>query len=195
MTETRQGEVRFEPGRRLVGQVMQYGKEARVQLPDGTPVRERFAAFAFDSLRKGGEVCVNLMHDPSLTIANSRSGSRSNLHLIDSPKELRMVATLPQGDAFDDVLRIVSDGIAQTSVEFRALSERFTGDLRVLLEAELSGIGIVDRGAYAGEIEVKRRGRGIAGRLDYGKSRTTPDRGKVRKKQFSPGAFDRALQG
>ena len=196
MTETRRGgELRAAPGRRIVGPVMRYGAEARVYMPDGRPVTEHFASFAFDQyLRSGGEVRVNLQHDPSITIATNRGGARGNLELRDGPSALQMTATLPPGDGYDRALALVADGsTAQTSVEFRAVQERLLGDRRVVQVATLPGIGIVDRGAYgdAGRVEVRRRGYGIRARVDYGKlydcECAGPDCSRA---VFEPGSFD-----
>ena len=109
MTETRRGvELRAEPGRRLVGTVMRYGATAHVRLPDGRSVIERFASFAFADYLRSGETRVNMMHDPSITLATTAGArGRGNLTLIDAPSALRMVAVLPSGDAFDKALALV----------------------------------------------------------------------------------------
>ena len=107
-----------------------------------------------------------------------------------------MVATLPAGDVFDEVLALVADGsTAETSVEFRALEQTIRGDRRTIRAAALPAIGIVDAGAYgsAGAVEVRRDGRGVAGRVAYDTPRVTADRGTRRKQRFAPGAFDYAL--
>ena len=162
MIERRRAELRAAPGRRIVGPAMRYGSEAVVRMPDGAAVRERFAAFAFAEYRaSGGATALNLMHDRTLTLASTAAG---NLALTDGPRELRMVATLPTGDAYDEALRLVADGsTAETSVEFRALEQRIEGDRRTVLQAALPAIGIVDAGAYgnAGGVEVRREGRGL----------------------------------
>ena len=99
------------------------------------------------------------------------------------------------GDAYDDVLSLVSSGTAaESSVEFRALDEKVTGARRTVLQATLPAIGVVDQGAYAGKLEVRRRGCGLAGRLDYNRPRVTADRGTVRKEMFLPSAFEYTLQ-
>ena len=172
MTETRRSEIRAAPGRRIVGPVMRYGSEAVIREPDG-PVIERFAAFAFSGwLRSGGETRLNLMHDPSLTVATTRGGTRGNLELRDHADRLEMIATLPSGDPYDAVLALVRDGsTAETSVEFMARHELRNGGRRTVTQADLRGIGIVDHGAYgaAGTVEVRRRGYRVSARVDYGK--------------------------
>ena len=170
MTETRRGvELRAEPGRRLVGTVMRYGAEARVILPDGRAVVEKFAAFAFADYLREGETRVNMMHDPAITIATTAGArGRGNLALLDGPRELRMVATLPSGPAFDAALALVADGsTAETSVEFNAIADRIENGRRTVLQSTLPGIGIVDAGAYggAGAVEVRRRGGRVRARV------------------------------
>ena len=192
MTETRRAEVRAATGRRLIGTPMVYGAEARVLMPDGRRVRERFASFAFSDFLQGGgaETRLNLMHDDLLEVASTRPGDRGYLVLRDSPAELRMVATLPVGDVFDQVLALVQDGdAAELSVEFCAQDEQVVGDRRTVRRASLPAIGVVDAGAYRGQVEVRARGRGLAGRFEYGKDRVTRDRGRRRKARVNADAF------
>ena len=198
MTETRRSEVRAAPGRRIIGTVMAYGSEALIALPDGERVRERFASFAFsDGLRRGGPVNLNLMHDPSLTLASTRGGKRGTLELRDGAAALSMIATLPTGDAYDRALALVRDGTtAETSVEFLARHELRSGGRRTVTQADLRGIGIVDHGAYggAGTVEVRRRGYRVTARVDYGKPYDCGCAGpRCTRAQFEPGSFDAAL--
>ena len=194
MTETRRGELRAAPGRKLIGVVMKYGAEARVSLPDGRAVVERFAAFAFaDYLRSGAETRVNLMHDPSITIATTAGArGRGNLALQDGPDALRMVATLPTGDAFDAALALVADGsTAETSVEFRAVADRIENGRRTVLQSTLPGIGIVDRAAYsAGAVEVRRRGGRVRARVPYNREVACECAGDCSFAVFEQGSFE-----
>ena len=198
MTETRRSEIRAAPGRRLVGPAMRYGAEARVFLPDGSAVVERFATFAFSAwLRAGGVTRLNIDHQPELTIATTRGGNRGNLELQDHPTELRMIATLPSGDVFDRVLALVADGsVAETSVEFLARHELRSGGRRTVTAADLPGVAIVDHGAYgaAGAVEVRRRGYRVSARVDYGRPYDCGCAGpRCTRAQFEPGAFDDAI--
>ena len=198
-TERRRAELRAAPGRRIIGTAMRYGAEARVLLHGETPIVERFASFAFSAyLRSGAATVLNLQHDKTLTIATTGTAAgRGKLFLRDHPDGLDLEARLPSGDVYDKVLALVEDGsTAESSVEFRALIEHVAGDLRTVRQATLPAVGIVDQGAYgsAGAVEVRARGRGLAGRLDYDKPRVTADRGEVRKELFLPGAFEYALQ-
>ena len=169
---------------------MQYGSEAEIP---GIG-RERFSCFAFDSwLRSGAKTRLNLMHDRSLTVADS---GRGGLLLMDSPEALTMAATLPAGDAYDSVLALVGDGLTNgLSVEFHAIEERRTNGVRVIQAATLPALGIVDDPAYpASGVEVRRRGRGLSGEYRYDRDKVTRDRGRRRKVRVRPGAFSWQLE-
>ena len=191
MIETRRAEVRAASGRRLVGTPMVYGSEARVRHPSGIEVTERFAPFSFHGhIASGAETRLNLMHDKTIVVASTKPGDRGLLELRDGPAELAMVATLPTGDAFDDVLKLVEDGsTAELSVEMRVQDELLVGDRRTVKTATLDAIGLVDRGTYPQPVEVRRDGRGIRGSFSYGKDRVISNRARVRKQRVAPGAF------
>ena len=183
-TETRRGELRAH-GRRLSGTVMAYGSEALIP---GIGA-EKFASFAFsDYLRSGADVALNIMHEADLIVATRRGGE---LVLSDSPTGLAMVATLPTGDAYDSVLALVGDGLAEgLSVEFVAQQERRTGDARTILRAALPALGIVDTPAYdQSSVEIRARNRGLSGEYKYNVPKVIADRGVRRKVSFRPGAF------
>ena len=168
---------------------MEYGCEA--QIPGVG--RERFSVFAFDRyLRSGRGTRLNLQHDDALTIGSTGDV----LTLADSPAELRMVAELPSGDAYDSVLSLVGDGLTRgLSVEFHAIDERRTNGVRVIQRATLPALGIVDDPAYsASGVEVRRRGRGLSGEYRYNTDRVTRDRGRRRKVRVSSGAFSWQLE-
>ena len=190
MIEHRRGELRRLSGRRLAGRVMQYGSEA--QIPGIG--RERFAVFAFaDYLRSGADTRLNLMHENDLVVATRRAGS---LTLTDSPEALAMAAELPAGDAYDQVLDLVGDGLTNgLSVEFHALRERRHGGLRTIHAATLPALGIVDDPAYqTSGVELRRRGRGLSGEFRYGRDRVRRDRGRRRKTRVRAGAFSWQLE-
>ena len=149
--------------------------------------------FAFDRYLRSGRVTrLNLQHDDALTIGSTGDV----LTLADSPAELRMVATLPSGDAYDSVLSLVGDGLTRgLSVEFHAIDERRTNGVRVIQRATLPALGIVDDPAYpASGVEVRRRGRGLSGEYRYNTDRVTRDRGRRRKVRVRSGAFSWQLE-
>ena len=142
-------------GRTLSGKALVYGDVS----PD---FRERFEPGAFGDV--GSRILpVNLQHDPSLIVA-------PRALLTDSPRSLDVRADLPQGSA---ALKLVRRGaLSGFSVEFHARSERRESGVRVIERAELTGLALVDRGAYPGATaEVRARsGRTIRARIPSGKN-------------------------
>ena len=71
------------------------------------------------------------------------------MSLTDTPSELRVSAVLPATRDADDTLALVAARVLRgLSVEFRAVSERMDGNVRVIERAELHAIGVVDTPAY-----------------------------------------------
>ena len=117
--------------------------------------------------------------------------------MTDSPEELTHGSGRSRlGDAYDSVLSLVGDRLTTgLSVEFVALEERRTNGTRVVTQAALPGLGIVDEPAYpASGVEVRARGRGLSGEFRYNRDRITRDRGTRRKVRVSPGAFQWQLR-
>ena len=152
-------EIRAE-GRRLSGVVMRYG--------DVSPShRERFEPGA---LRMADSVHLDLHHDPERAIAWHPGGG---LALANSRDVLTMRAELPPIPAADRALAEIKAGrVDGLSVEFRAVKERRDGDIRVIEDAVLSGIGIVRAPSYDGSrVEARRRsGRTMRARIPAGRS-------------------------
>ena len=140
MREHRTGpEVRIA-GRTLTGTAIRYGDIS----PD---FRERFEPGAFGEV---GAVDLNLQHDPGVVLVRGAT-------LTDGPRELSVRAELPSGSAaLALVRRRALNGI---SIEFRAMRERRDpSGIRVVESADLTGLALVDRGAYPGStVEVRAR--------------------------------------
>ena len=130
-------EIRAE-GRRLSGTVMRFG--------DVSPShRERFEP---GSIRLAESVHLDLHHDPERAVAWHPGGG---LELDNGRQALAMRADLPPIPAADRALAEIRAGrVDGLSVEFRALSERREGEIRVIEEAVLAGIGIVRSPSYGG---------------------------------------------
>ena len=143
------GEIRAE-GRKLTGTAMRFGEVSPSH-------RERFEPGAF---RYAETVHLDLDHDPERAIAWTGSGG---LDLAADDAELRMeVAELPPIPAADRALSEIRAGKTGLSVEFRSLKERREGSIRVIEEAELRGIGIVERPSYGGaRVEARDRRRRV----------------------------------
>ena len=128
-------------GRTLVGEAIRYGEQA-------TDRAERFEPGAFQPI---GPVVLNLQHDPQIVIAST--GDR--LTLTDTPRVLRVRAELRDGAALSLLRRGRLSGL---SVEFRSIEEHTEKGVRVIDKATLEGVGLVDVGSYAGDVELRRRG-------------------------------------
>ena len=133
--ERRSFELRSD-GRQLSGVVMPYG--SRGQIGGFT---EEFAPGAL----RYSDVILNVMHDRARPLVRTGGG----LKLMDTAEAVSMEAALPEIREADDVLTLVRTGVLRgLSAEFRALDERWDGNHRIVLSAELMGVAIVDRGAY-----------------------------------------------
>ena len=180
---------------------MRYGDTA--VLPFG---KERFerGSFQFD------DVILNSMHQREVPLARTGGGG---LELQDSPDSLSMRAVLPDTAAARDTLTLVRSGVLRgLSVEFQALEERAEGDLRILTSVRLTGLGVVDKGAYMDSVvqarmEVRQTGkRRIEGAFFYEKLVVVDDGGAlqnrlhhntdqpVTRRKVRPGAFAKSIQ-
>ena len=142
------GELRFA-GRTLSGVVLPYGEVS----PE---FRERFEPGAFQPLPLQG-VPLNLMHDPAAVVAEPGTYT-----LTDGPAALELRATIDPGSAAAQMIR--AGHLGAFSVEFLAFREAMDGDVRVIQEARLGGIALVDDPGYPGAAaELRRRGGGGRG--------------------------------
>lgn len=141
------GEFRVdESGRTLTGRALAYGDVANMGM-----FRETFVSGAFVEMPQ--TIDVNLQHDASVIVARDAI-------LIDSPRELRVRAQLPEGSAAVQLVKRRS--VDSFSVEFHALAERREAGVRVIERAVLAGLALVDRGAYPqSKAEIRRRGGGV----------------------------------
>ena len=128
-------ELRVE-GRRLSGTVMRCGEVSPSH-------RERLEP---GSLRMAEAVHLDLDHDPERAVAWHPGGG---LAIENGRDTVTMRAELPPIPAADRALHEVRAGkVTGLSVEFRAVRERRDGDMRVIKEAVLLGVGIVRAPRY-----------------------------------------------
>lgn len=123
----------------LRGLALPFGVETLL----GQGFREKFLPGAFPEL---SDAILYLRHGgPSL--------ARVPKSLAIEAREdgLHILATLPNTAPANEAKELIGNGTLQgLSVEFRALEDEFQADgLRVIARAELSGIAIVERAAYA----------------------------------------------
>ena len=136
-------------GRTLTGTAIRYGDVS----PD---FRERFEP---GSLSHAGRIDLNLQHDPGVVLVRGAT-------LTDSPVALTVRAELPDGSAALALAR--RRALNGFSIEFRAKREhRDAAGIRVVEAADLTGLALVDRGAYpASQVEVRARsGRTLRQRI------------------------------
>ena len=137
-------------GRTLSGVAMPYGTIS----PD---FRERFVPGAFAPVPA---VALNLQHDRRMEILPA-----GGLVLNDTARALEVRAELPADSA---AIRLVQRGALNGfSVEFNAREERREAGVRVIERAELTGLALVDAGAYPqATAEVRARsGRTLRARI------------------------------
>ena len=124
-------------GRKLTGVVMRYGEVSPSH-------RERFDP---GSLRMAEAVHLDLFHDPERVIAWHPGGG---MKLSNGRDALTMLAELPPIPAADRALdEIRSGAVGGLSVEFRPVKETRDGEIRVIQEAVLSGVGLVHSPSYS----------------------------------------------
>ena len=148
------GELRAE-GRRLSGAVLVYGEVSPSH-------REKFLP---GSLRLDEAVHLDLHHDREKAVAWHPGGG---LSLRSDERAMTMTAELPPIPAADRALEEVRAGRATgLSVEFHAMRESRDGNIRVVEDAVLSGIGIVRAPSYEqSRVEARARsGRTMRARI------------------------------
>ena len=188
MAEYRFFELRAE-GRRLSGTAMPYN----VVSPGH---REKFLPGAFAG--RLADVALDVQHTRSRVIARTGGGG---LELQDTPTALMMEATLPETREASDTLELVRQRVLRgLSVEFNSLRERYEGGIRVIEQAALPRLSVVDSGSYPGTdvqaryAEQRRRIGRARGRVPKGRSLSCGcHRGACNTVKFGRDAFKRSL--
>lgn len=127
-------------GRVLEGTALRYGDLARIS----THSHERIVPGAFGDL-SATDIIFNMMHAREKPLARSGFG----LQLEDSAAELVIRAEMPATRDGDEALELVRRGVLRgLSVEYIGVRDRYDGELRVVEEATLMGVALVDRPAF-----------------------------------------------
>ena len=192
LTERRCSELRVK-GRNIAGTVIKYNDVA-----DMGAFRERFEVGAFGDVSRL-DTTLNILHRQDRLVGRTGGGG---VVFRDTPGALLMAATMPATRDGDDALELVRSGVRRgLSVEFRAVKDRFVGDLSEIGRAVLDGLGLVDRPAYPGPVGLEvRQDSDLDADLDsdhaeletefhYNRPRVTASRGASRKGSVRPGAF------
>ena len=148
--ERRAFEFRQTEAGTLEGIVIPYG----VPSPIAGVFTEEFRA---GSMRFGDGVLVNRQHDRSRPLARLGYG----LALTDSADALRASLTLPDTVDGRDVRELVKAGVLRGfSAEFKAIAEDWPRpDQRIITEARLGALAVVDDPAHSGSIIEEVRAR------------------------------------
>ena len=113
---------------------------------------------------------MTLNHDPERAVAWYPGGG---LALANGRDAMTLRAELPPIPAADRALADIRAGkVTGLSVEFRAVKESREGDIRVVEDAVLAGVGIVRTPSYGGaRVEARRRsGRTMRSRIPAGRN-------------------------
>ena len=139
--EVRQDDTRQSPGR-LVGTLLRYGERAG----------DRAELFEADSLTWPEDgIVLRRQHSRSAPIARVFPEVRDGAVVLDT--------LLPDTQAGRDAAAEIRSGLfAGLSVEFRARRQRYAGGVRRIVNAVLTGAGLVDNPSYRGS-RVELRGR------------------------------------
>ena len=135
----------------VTGYVVRYGDEA-----DLGHFKERFVP---GSVTLAERVHVNVQHDRRASVAAYPTSAKMELREDGVYMESRLVGMYGR-DARE---RIDAGILTGLSSEFSVKQERWTGELRIIQSALITGVGIVDRPAYqksvierAAKVEVHR---------------------------------------
>ena len=166
-------------GRTISGTVVRYGDTA-----DIGAFREMFLPGAL-GLAAQLDVTPNVMHQAGRMVGRTGGGG---VVFRDTPSALLMSATMPTTREGDDALTLVSNGTLRgLSVEFRAIRDKFIGDVREIARAALDGLGLVDRPANPGSVGLEVRqdedevdDAELEAEFDYDTPRVTASRGSSR---------------
>lgn len=125
----------------ISGTVIPYGRMAVI----GGKFREEFRAGAFTAGLD--DAILNLMHDRAKPVARIGSG----LKLTDTDNELRADIEFPDTVYGREAAQLVETRMLRGfSVGFRAIKQDWQGPKRLITEAHLDHIALVDRPAYTG---------------------------------------------
>ena len=136
-----------QAGNLLVGEVA-YGRQA-LDRP------EMFAPGAFSSV--ADPLVLRLQHDRGRSPAASTADG--TLTVEDTATSLKLEARLRPGSAEHQL--VARGGLTGLSVEFMAKQEtRNSAGVRIITDAHLDAIGLVDQGSYASSVELRAKMKG-----------------------------------
>ena len=176
---------------KLRGTAVRYSETAG---PPRLPFKERILPGAFTPL---GDTRLNRQHERGRLLARTGAG----LVLTDTPEALYFEADLPSTREAEDTVALVRSGVLRgSSIEYSPVRERMVGGVLVVEKARLSGLAIVDSGAYTSatvearaKVQIRQNGEGLLATYVYGQQQVISSVGSVRKQSVSPGSLSFAL--
>ena len=144
-------ELPEEGSRILQGTVLPYG-----EIANGDYGPEKFLPGSLEF----SDVILNVQHDRGRPIARTPE----TLILTDTEKALELRAELPEtAEGTDALVSVRSRLLRGLSVEFSVIEQSFEAGIRVIRKAILTGIGLVDSGAYKSAVVEARARFGFIG--------------------------------
>ena len=172
-------EFRQSGDRTIEGTIIRYGDEAMIA--QGISERVNAGAMSFD------DVLMNIQHDRKQPVVRTGSG----LEFIDTRQSLSMKAKLPDTHHADNAMRLIDAGILRgLSVEMKVGKDRYEarskGNLRIIEQAEMVGVALVDSPAYTESVimrdaqfgKVELRQNTISGEFELGEMVVTSQQNK-----------------
>ena len=181
------------------GIAVRYGDLARIPTPGGT-FHERIDAGAFGNIGEADAI-LNVQHDRSRPLARTGGGG---LALSDSPQFLAVEVQLPDTRDGHDARVLLSKRVLRgLSVEMLVKKDDVdrASRTRTIRQADLVGLGLVDRPAYGDSVAVLKRfeiradGYDFEGDYEYDFDEfDSSDGDQVYKRRILPGAFTNSLK-
>ena len=201
MTEKRFMPLEIREGQDLglvKGVAVRYGDTARIPTPAGT-FHERIYPSAFGDLGNVDAI-LNVMHDRQRPVARTGGGG---LALSNTQQALTLEAQLPDTQDGRDARVLLSRRILRgLSVEMLVKKDSVDpgSRLRTIHQADLVGIGLVDRPAYGDSQAVLKRFETRAedydyeGEYEYENDEFDSSEGGIYKRRIRPGAFTNSIK-
>ena len=188
-------DLEYNQGGRVVeGTAVRYGDKAAYRMPGG---------IYYDTIRPGAlkinDVTLNVQHQRKRLIGRTNGGG---LSFQDSPERLRVKAEFEgqlTRDAADALAMLETRLLRAWSLEIGITESHLdqANRTRVITGANVTGIALVDRPAFAGSEAVLREFEeyqgGFEGSYSYNTDEITSDSGEVRKRRVRPRAFRHSL--
>ena len=141
------------------------------------------------------------MHQRTVPLTRTGTGTGSGMVIHDDPDALRMTAVLPDTPTANEVLTLVREKVLRgVSMEMIVTREHFDEQgTRIIDSADIVGVGVVDRPAYKhstveARAELRQNGNMLVATFPFNTPLTVRDRNVVRKNSWQPSSWRFALE-